>query len=119
MGSIEVLVGSFIMKDVRSRFTIFSNGYDGLSSETMNSRQRIRSCRGCSTSAHLWNCADFSRRSQDVPEDDYCPPPTDAPFFEERSIKDIGKLLAVSSSKQQLLHAVLDEMPHCRGTEDV
>jgi hypothetical protein len=57
--------------------------------------------------------------AEDVYRYEYCPPPTNAPPFEEHFIKDIGESFAISSSKQQPLLAVLDELHYRCGTEDV
>jgi hypothetical protein len=56
---------------------------------------------------------------EDIHEHDHCPPPTNSPLFEEHFIKDIGKSSAISSSKQQPLLAVLDELYYRCSTEDV
>lgn len=45
-------------------------------------------------------------------------PPAPAAPSEEYSVNAIGKVSAISSSKQQPLPAVLDELFHRRGTED-
>jgi hypothetical protein len=50
---------------------------------------------------------------------DNCLPPPNAPPFEENSIKHIGKFSAISSSKQQPLSVVLDELHYRCSTEDV
>jgi hypothetical protein len=50
---------------------------------------------------------------------DCFPPPTPAVPSEEYSVNAIGKVSAISSSKQQPLPAALGELLHRRGTEDV
>jgi hypothetical protein len=49
---------------------------------------------------------------------DCFPPPTPALPSEEYSVNAVGKISAISSSKQQPLLAGLDELLHRRGTED-
>ena len=55
----------------------------------------------------------------DQDKHDYFPPPTTVPPFEDYPVKAIGKLCAISSSKQQPLPAALDELLYRCGTEDV
>jgi hypothetical protein len=50
---------------------------------------------------------------------DCLPPPVPAMPSEEYSVNAIGKVYAISSSKQQPLPAGSDELLHRRGTEDV
>ncbi len=52
-------------------------------------------------------------------KDDYVPHPAPDSSSEEYPFIATGKLSAISSSKQQPLPAVLDELIYPRGTEDV
>jgi hypothetical protein len=54
----------------------------------------------------------------DLEKLDCLPPPAPAVPSEEYSVNAIGKVSAISSSKQQPLPAALDEFLHRRGTED-
>jgi hypothetical protein len=58
-------------------------------------------------------------KDQDAQEDDYFAPPPHTQSSEDDFIKDIGKFSAISSSKQQPLSAVLDELHYRCSTEDV
>lgn len=54
----------------------------------------------------------------DLDKLDCLPPPAPAMPSEEYSVNAIGKVSAISSSKQQPVPAGLDELLHRRGTED-